>query len=204
MLSFNLLFENARAARKTTQAMLEHFTNRTNYHIKLVQDYIQKIINLNDPRIDNKILEKEKLEHDQSKFEDPEFEPYLHINWHYYLKDLGRKYNPPENIKNQMDIATFHHITTNQHHPDYWDKNITLDSLNNKDRDKPPKKIVDATKMPLTYIASMVADHLAMSEEKKTDPYVWEKQNIGIRWEFNKEQIKLIYDLLDKIWTKKK
>jgi hypothetical protein len=44
---------------------------------------------------------------------------------------------------------------------------------------------------------------LAMSEEKSTDPYDWAKKNIGIRWKFTDGQKRLIYDLMDKCWSKK-
>jgi hypothetical protein len=94
-------------------------------------------------------------------------------------------------------------VKTNAHHPESWDNDSTFESINNKDRDKPPKKMVDATSMPLTYVASMIADHLAMSEEKRTDPYLWEKQNVNKRWKFNKDQVELIYDLLDRVWIKR-
>ena len=199
MLSTFYLFENARTAGKTTQAMISRFKTRTDFHISLVQKYLQKIIDLNDSRLDNKILEEEKT-HDQSKFESPEHEPYIHVNWSYYLKDQGKKYEPPEAIKDQMQAATFHHVKTNPHHPEAWDKDSTLESINSKDRDKPPEKMVDATKMPLTYVAAMVADWLAMAEEKKTCPYKWADDNINKRWRFDKKQVKLIYYLLDKIW----
>jgi hypothetical protein len=101
MVTISYLFENARAAGKTTQAMVDHFKQRTNLHISLVQKYLQKIIELNDSRLDNKILEEEKT-HDQSKFKSPEFESYLHVNWSYHLKDQGKKYDPPTDIKSQM------------------------------------------------------------------------------------------------------
>lgn len=192
------IFQNSRKFGKTTDDMKQHFLERTNYHISLVQKYLDKIIALNDSRLDNKILEQEKI-HDQSKFKEPEYSPYLHINWKYYLKDQGKEYNPPDEIKNQMHAASFHHIVSNKHHPDYWDKNITPDNLNSEDRDK-PAKIVDSTRMPPTYVASMIADWLAMSEEKKTDPYEWAQKNINKRWKFTDEQVKLIYDLLNRIW----
>jgi len=57
-------------------------------------------------------------------------------------------------------------------------------------------------KMPLTYVAAMVADWLAVSDERKTNPYKWAEQNIGTRWKFNKDQIELIYDLINKLYIK--
>ena len=202
MKSIFYLFENAREAGKTTKAMIEHFQKRTNYHISLVGKYLDKIIALNDSRIDNKILEKEKLEHDQSKFEEPEYTPYLHVNWSYNMKDQGKEYNPSADIKDQMQSATFHHVKNNQHHPELWDATSTKDAINSKDRDKPPEKMIDATLMPLSYIACMVADWLAMSAEKGTDPYKWAEDNINKRWKFSEPQVKLIYDLLDNVWKK--
>ncbi len=138
------------------EEMEEHFKKRTNYHIKLVQKYLSQIQKMNLPEIDNNILEEEK-KHDEGKWNSPEHEPYLHVSWKYKLKDDGKEYNPPEEIKKKMDEATFHHITHHKHHPDYWDKNITRESLNSENRDKPSGKIVNATKMPLTYVASMMA-----------------------------------------------
>jgi hypothetical protein len=193
MMSISYLFE-AHAAEKATQVMIDHFVARTNVHIDLVGKYLQKIINLNDPRLDNNILEKEKI-HDQSKFKDPEVGPYVFVDHSYHMKDQGKKFDPPTDIKKQMKQATFHHIKTNKHHPEFWQDQL-VDSYDSD-------KIVDATDMPLTYIASMIADWLAMSAEKHTCPYEWAKDNINKRWHFNENQIKLIYDLLDRIWKKK-
>lgn len=179
--------------------MKQYFDKRTNLHIDLVRKYLDKIINLKDTRIDKNILEDEKINHDSSKFKDPEYEPYLHVTLKYFLKDRNQEYNPSKEIQDNMNEATFHHIATNSHHPEYWDDNISKENLNSKDRDKPGKQ-VDATKMPLSNVACMVADWLAMSDEKKTDPYEWAKNNVNIRWKFNTEQVKLIYDLINKIW----
>ncbi len=201
MLSVNCLFENARAGGEIIKNMIKQFVNRTKLHVKLVRKYIDEIIALDDPRLDNEILEKEK-DHDQSKFKAPEFVPYLYINWTYHLRNQGEKYNLPKNIRDQVQEATFHHVKNNPHHPEFWDEKTTIESINNEDRDKPPKQIVDATSMPLTYVAVMVADWLAVSDERKTDPYQWAEMNINKRWKFNEDQVKLIYDLLGAIWER--
>jgi len=146
----------------------DHFRERTNLHISLVKKFLGKILDLRDPRLNPAILLAE-MSHDQSKFEAPEYEPYLYVNWTYYMKDQGREYNPPEDIKVQMDAATLHHVTHNPHHPEYWSPNPFI---NTKNRDEAPEEIVDASSMPLSYVASMVADWLAMSEEKGTCPYL--------------------------------
>ena len=201
MIEFSYLFENSRRAGKTTQAMVDHFHKRTNYHIDLERKYLQKIIDLDDPRLDNYILEKEKI-YDESKFKEPELSPYIILTWSYHQKDLNKKFEPSEDIKTKMQVASFHHVKNNEHHPEAWDEDSKVDSINRADRDTPPEKIVDATKMPLTYVASMIADWCAMSEEKKTCPYERAKKNINVRWKLNEDQTKLIYDLLDKVWKK--
>jgi hypothetical protein len=95
------LFENSGRAEKPTYAMIQYFENRTNYHISLVRKYLDKIIALNDPRLDLAALEEEKEQHDLSKFKEPEYTPYLHVNWKYYMKERGAEYIPSNIIKRQ-------------------------------------------------------------------------------------------------------
>ena len=100
-----------------------------------------------------------------------------------------------------MHEATFHHIKNHRHHPEFWDKEVTIDSLNKDDRDRPSEgKIVDGTHMPLTYVAAMVADWFAMSEELGGHPRDWAKANIGVRWNFSQAQESFIYYLIDRVW----
>ena len=63
--------------------------------------------------------------------------------------------------------------------------------------------MVDATKMPDLDLAEMIADWLAVSEERGTDPKDWADKNVNIRWKFDDEQKDLIYELIEKIWDHK-
>lgn len=171
--------------------MREWFENRTRRHIGLVQKYLQKIMDLNLPEIDNEILASE-MEHDESKFKDPECDPYVHIAWKYRQQDLGKTYEPPVGVAEKMNDATFHHIKNNKHHPEYWDDKVKIDCLNAQNRDKPSGVLVDATSMPMSYIASMMADWLAMSEERNSNVKDWIKKNVNIRWKFTPEQVALM------------
>lgn len=179
--------------------MENFFEKRTNYHINLVRKYLDKIIQLNLNNIDNIILEQEKVEHDYTKFIDPEYEPYLYITWDYKCKDEGVEFNIPEKIKEEMNKATHHHILNNKHHPEFWSEN-TISFINKDDRDKPSEKIFNCTKMPFSYIGCMVADWLAMSEEKGTNPFDWIEKNVNTRWEFTKDQKKFIIYLTKMCW----
>jgi hypothetical protein len=173
--------------------MESHFKNRTNFHVSLVQKYLDIIKNLNLSGVDNNILEEEK-DHDSGKFEEPEYTPYLHITWKYKMKDQGENYTPDADMKKKMDEATFHHISTHKHHPDYWDKELTPEAINTVNRDK-PGKVVDASDMPLSYVASMMADWAAMSEEKGESLKKWIDSNVNTRWKFTPAQVNLINKL---------
>jgi len=178
------------------EAMKAFFDKRTNKHIDLVKKYCKKIENFDSDRFDG--LCDQAKDHDQSKFEDPEYEPYLYVTWSYKCKDDGKKFEVPEEIDKAMNEATNHHVISNKHHPEYYsDKKVGL--INRKDRDKPPAEMVDATKMPILSIGEMCADWLAMSEEKGTNPEKWADKNVNIRWKFNDEQKDTIYEIIGEI-----
>lgn len=186
-----------------TEQMINYFRRRTNMHIKAVQTFAERILKNKEIM---KFINREEFindikNHDQSKFEEPEFLPYVKLTWQHKM-DKFSGYKKPGTIQDKdIDAMTVHHIVQNAHHPEYWsDQRDNL--INKNDRDKPSKTIVNATKMPLTYVASMTADWMAMSKELNNSPYDWIKKNIGIRWNFNENQIKFIYLILDNIWEK--
>lgn len=184
-----------------TDDMRNHFKYRTGYHLWCVHKWHNKISGLKDRRIDLWDFEKERDEHDALKWCEPEYTPYVLISWNYKCKREGVEFKLPDDIKEKMHEATFHHIKRHKHHPEYWDDSVTIQSLNKDDRDRPSAgKIVDGTKMPLTYVAAMVADWCAMSEELGGHPAKWAADNIGIRWQFTNEQIGLINDLIERVW----
>ncbi len=187
---------------KDIQKLKDHFEKRTKKHIKLVQEQADIIIDsglLSEE--DSKILKTEIDIHDASKFKEPEYTPYLHVNWKYKLLADGKKYEVSKEIEDKMDEATTHHVINNSHHPEYWSEQKE-NIINKKDRDEPPDKIIESEGMPDAHIAHMVADWMAMSTEKQVTPYPWAKKNINIRWKFNKEQVKFIYKILDTCWKK--
>jgi len=182
------------------QEMKEWFEKRTNNHIALVQKWCNKIENY-DPERFKGLVERSKT-HDQSKFEEPEMTPYIYTTWQYKCKDDGKEYNPPQDTKDKMNEATFHHVKHNAHHPEnHTDQ--TQNILNREDRDKPPETLVDATKMKDIDIGEMVADWFGMSDEKKSNPKDWADKNINIRWKFTDEQKDLIYELIEEVWDGK-
>lgn len=198
-------FEQARdlaAVGEITEEMREYFTLRTRAHLFLVRKWSDYIAGLNDPRIERDLLDLERDEHDYHKWEEPELTPYIFITWNYLCRRKGFDFRIPDEMKELMHEATFHHIKLHKHHPEYWDDNVTIQSLNKDDRDRPTGgALVDGTCMPLTYVAAMVADWLAMSEELGGHPKDWADKNVNIRWKFSKEQIDLIYFLIERVWN---
>ena len=179
--------------------MEKWFVDRTLRHINLVAKYLNRIV-VRKPFTPGEIqdLDSRALHHDASKYQDPEYEPYVWISWMYKKKDEGIDFKIPDEI--DADEATMHHITTNRHHPEYWQEG-QVDLLNSEDRDGIPEKMVDATKMPYMDIIELCADWAAMSEEKGTNtPMEWAKKNIGERWKFTQRQEYQIYEILEIMW----
>lgn len=180
---------------KPTEEMIEYFHKRTNEHIKRVQKYSTKLAIHYDLLSDLISLVKK---HDQSKFKDPEYVPYIFTTWDYKCKRENINFDIPNDIKNKMLKATTNHVLKNPHHPEFWSEN--RDPINPENRDK-PKELIDATCMPVIYLAEMVADWSAMAEEYNNDgPYEWARDNINIRWKFTDKQIKMIYEFIDFLW----
>lgn len=181
-----------------TKEQENHFLNRTHLHIKLVQKYcvlIEKAFPYLLGLIDRGV------EHDLSKFEEIERLPYIWLTWRYKCKDDGKECNLPEGMGEKIDKATEHHILTNSHHPEYHQES-TESLINPRDRDKPPEKKIDATRMSTLDLAEMVADWCAMSEERGNTPKEWAKKNINVRWLFTEEQENFIYKMMDAVWAK--
>lgn len=180
-----------------TDEMKQHYENRTNKHIGLVQKYCKKIDGLGVKGLED-IVERGKV-HDASKFKEPEYTPYVYLTWDYKCKDDGVDSGFSQEIKDQMNKATNHHVKHNSHHVEaHTDQN---DVINREDRDKPPEQMVDGTKMNELDIAEMCADWCAMSEERGNSPQSWADKNVNVRWKFDEDQKKLIYFLLDEIWN---
>lgn len=139
-------------------------------------------------------MQQKIISHDASKYLSPEYKPYILTTWKYKCQREGIDFQVNEFEQEQMHQATIHHVKTNKHHPEFWSKEEKC--INKDDRDK-PISLIDSTEMPMIYIAEMVCDWLAVSEERGSSVKDWADSNINIRWKFNQEQIKLIYFLIE-------
>ena len=175
--------------------MLEFFYDRTHRHIALVGKYCERI--LNHDGLYHGIMDLAEV-HDASKFCYPELDPYVWLTWKYKIQAEGMELAVPMGMAEKMNAVTEHHIKCNMHHPDYFD--MAPARLNQDNRDEPPDTIVDATRMPVLYVAEMVADWCAVSEERGNTPMDWIDKNVGIRWKFDINQTGRIKDLTHAIW----
>jgi len=186
----------------------EYFLDRTNKHIKFVQNAAAKIVEAYPEFFE---LLKQVETHDESKFHDPELTPYIEITWRHKIEKEKSEFDPyhdkgyqtPGKLdKEKENQATLHHITTNSHHPEYWLEDKS--KANKDDRDK-SDECIDASRMSDLAIAEMVADWQAMAEELKTNTArQWFEKNKDVRWHFSKHQEELIDKLLKVFEDEKK
>lgn len=194
--------------KNEADAKRQHFHMRTCKHIQRVQN---NIIALFEPgslteydltsivdgyELDQKTLLDELRNHDSSKFEDPQHEAYVEISWSYYQRlDLGVKDYPLNQVF--QSAATIHHILTEKHHPEYWDRSFitTPGKFNTANRDGLPDVATDATAMPLEWVAVMACDWLAVAQERGNNPWDWIRMTVNKRWLFTEDQIGLIYQI---------
>ena len=178
--------------------MIKFFCKRTRMHIGLVRKYCERVHHLFPDQFEG-ILQRGEL-HDQTKWKDPEIVPYIFINAKKLLSKKDIQMNWPEELQDLLNNATEHHILNNRHHPECT-CGKTENLINKTDRDDIPEEMINATNMNPLDVAEMICDWCSMAEELGTDPFDWAKMNVNVRWEFNEFQEKLIYFLLENIWS---
>jgi len=199
---YSPLFEELNNVNLEQDEKEQHFIDRTNKHIQLVQNAAAKIVEAYPEFAE---LLKQVEVHDDSKFEEPERTPYIEITWRHRLEKKKGEYDPyndkgyqtPGKLeKEEENKATVHHVTTNSHHPEYHLKDKSDANINKDDRDK-SDKVVDASLMPDIDVAEMIADWQAMAEELQTNSArEWFEKQKDVRWHFSKHQVELIDKLL--------
>jgi hypothetical protein len=171
----------------------DSFVERLEEHRERVMENAKRLV---EAFPEYKTLLDQVKEHDESKFEEPEFTPYVHIHHMYQTRGTENEYQIPEDIDHVN--ATEHHVRNNEHHPEYWVEDQEKPFVNPGDRDK-RITLLDATEMPDLAIAEMCCDWMAVAQERKTNVYEWAKSVIDIRWKFSEDQKNLIYTFLDEL-----
>lgn len=164
---------------RVTKEMVKHYHERTTKHINTVGENIEKLYEKN-PDLEGLLERAEK--HDQSKWGENELIPYIVLTWSYKCKDDGVEYDIPDDVQEEIDQAIEHHLTTNKHHPEYWDND---------------REVCDASKMDIISLAEMVCDWHAMSIERGGSTKEWADKTVNKRWEFTDGQVNDIYKFIE-------
>ncbi len=175
--------------------MLKHLARVYMYVVYLVEFHSDV---LEEHGVNILQLLKNTVEHDRSKFGEPQLSAYIELVNHYYRKAGGSVKDYPLN-KVLSTNATIHHIISEPHHPEYWDRGFVTDKgkFNINDRDGLPTKPVDGTSMPLECVVEMVCDWEATADEKCDSVREWADNAVNKRWRFTEEQTKLIYSIIE-------
>lgn len=162
------------AIQEPTKEMFDFYKKRTKAHIDRVKKNMRTIAEERDDLNKVELMARAK-DHDKSKYGKKEYIPYVWLTWWYKEKNAGRKFKYPEGVKDEVKKASKSHVMTNLHHPEAHSS---------------PKKMSDID------IAEMIADWAAMSQELGNSLKEWADKNVGSKWKFDKDQVKLIYDLI--------
>ena len=171
---------------KVLQPYQKEFRDRTRKHIDLVNKYAMKI-------------GKHFPMHDCDKL-DELFEDYSLMKKKTTFGGTNLGDNPDgltAEEQERLNKATATHITTNQHHAEYWAKE--KDEIKSFDRFNPPKGL-HCEDMTEEALDEMCADWSAMSEEFGNTPQEWMAKTVPTRWIFTDEQVEYIKNRLDEMW----
>jgi hypothetical protein len=179
-----------------TDKMIDYSDKRQHAHIKAVCKNIDLVCTFYPKHKGELALRK--IWHDQSKFKEPEYTPYLYINWMYKCKRDGIPYEYPEGILERTQEATIHHVLNNRHHPEFHAGEAPINMTNRDKSDKP----IDASGMNTVDIIEMVCDWQAVAEERGANTARdWFNHCSGTRWMFTKDQLGFI-DKIIALWEK--
>lgn len=105
--------------------MFERYFTRTLEHIHRVQKcMVNLIVNYKDElgvnREECRMLMHNVTAHDQSKFSEEQFEPYIELTEFYHQKKVlkNEDYDYPEGMKEKVDKAVDAHYYSENHHPE--------------------------------------------------------------------------------------
>ncbi|MBF0556930.1 MAG: hypothetical protein HQK96_20640 [Nitrospirae bacterium] len=159
--------------KEITKEMVEFFYKRTEAHIERVRKNIRKII-AKFPELDKQEMENRAFEHDDTKYGDKEFVPYVLMTWNYKQVNHPTKGLSKEAI-GEIDNAVESHYKANDHHTDHYS---------------------DVKKMSKEAIAEMVSDWASMSQEKGNSLKKWADSFVA-KHAFSDEQKEFINRLVD-------
>jgi len=167
-----------------TDEMINHFTDRTNKHMDLVQKYCKIIDGLFPNRFPG-LIERGRT-HDDSKFSQYELEPYIILTEKHRTKRVDNiDLELPDFVQEAMDDAWVHHYTVNDHHMNFYVPEVD--------------GFTKVEVMPDKAVAEMCADWFAMSEELDSHTLDWVEDHMNVKWSVSKSIEDLIFEILNKV-----
>ena len=181
------------ADNKAYSERKQKYDNYLDKHISGVQKcFEEKIVpfyELSDTDLTD--IREQLSHHDESKYGEDEYEPYLNKFYKYPNTSM----QDVQDTNNKFAYAWLHHIHNNPHHPQYW-------YLRN-DTDHEDDRMLD---MPLNYIIEMLCDwgSFAYMDSKlksnitpNSNAHHWYELHGG-EIGFSDNTIKIIEEILDK------
>jgi hypothetical protein len=157
----------------------KNFVERTRYHQYLVKKNL--LLMTGYFNLSKKTLLNTAIQHDESKFKEPERTAYMWMNWGFYCKKNHIDFPFSNDIKNVIALGHQHHISNNLHHPE------AHQNINHM-------RIID--------IVEMVCDWTAISEElgvKHGSCLGWVRHEIDKKWQFSTEMKDFIFTTIHEL-----
>lgn len=178
-----------------TNEMKNEFHRQLELHVVMIRSRMYSMMKIL-PQYKHE-LHRRMFVHDLSKLTDEEQLPGQIL---YAWKRLNPYWKPSLRQAQAMLYAIHKHVTTETHHPEYYDKlRVPAPFIPEVNIPTQPKTVIDATTMPDIDIIEMVCDWCAASEERGGSAYQWAIQNINKRWKFNEHQTELIYQTISQL-----
>lgn len=126
-------------------------------------------------------VRKRVMKHDDSKFSETEFIPY--VQKFYAWEGMDKT---PEEVAEEFDKAWMHHCKHNDHHPEHWIQYSELQKRNIQ------MAMDDAA------LVEMLLDWIAMSMARNQSVYEWWTTDNGGREEKSKLMDRMDFSFIDK------
>ena len=155
---------------KPTAEMELYFRDYLKRHIKMVSENAMRLYEAGF--VDSDTVVSIALCHDQSKFYEPEYTPYVKRKW------FERETNTEMYRKMGDDVkdAIVHHVKNNKHHPEYWSGDY---------RGFDTAEPCHVFNMPERYVIEMICDWTAMGQELGNTARAWYGKTKNSRWIFD-------------------
>jgi len=162
--------------QQPTDEMVARFRSRTREHIARVAQNLRAVAG--QFRYRDELLVRAET-HDESKFGDAEFLPYVWLTEYYRCKNAGEPFAYPPGVAETVGLAVQAHYRANRHHPEYHEATKLMTSAD---------------------IVEMVCDWTAMAQElTPASPTAkdWADRVIGTKYLFTPGQVRRIWQAIE-------